>query len=306
MKFFKKAGLFLTSVLTFGISAVSAQDSQNIHQTMHNKLLADQVNIYKEMNLLDSLKTLSQLKQEDILYPADNIYNSWNTEWVNPYRNSVSLIPDSLRIDVSEYTAPIMGKVTSNYGWRRRRMHNGIDLKLSVGDTVRAAFSGKIRVRKYERGGYGYYLVVRHNNGLETVYGHLSKFLVQVDDVVRAGEPIALGGNTGRSTGPHLHFETRLLGMAINPADIIDFNNYVAHTDTYMFYAHGAKKYTPGISKKATSVASSHGSNYHKVRRGDTLYAIARKYHISVKELCRLNNIKTTTTLRLGQRLRCS
>lgn len=109
---------------------------------------------------------------------------------------------------------------TSNYGWRRRRMHRGVDLSLHIGDTIRAAFSGKVRLTRYERRGYGYYVIIRHGNGLETIYGHLSKFLVKPDQIVKVGEPIALGGNTGRSTGPHLHFETRYLGMDINPNKI--------------------------------------------------------------------------------------
>ena len=132
---------------------------------------------------------------------------------------------------------PHPGYVTSPYGYRRRfrRMHKGIDLKANTGDTVRAAFDGKVRITKYERKGYGYYVVIRHTNDLETVYGHLSKFLVEPDTYVRAGDPIALAGNTGRSTGSHLHFETRYMGYAINPAAIFDFANQTTHTDTYTF-----------------------------------------------------------------------
>lgn len=90
-------------------------------------------------------------------------------------------------------------------------MHNGLDIKVYIGDTIRAAFSGKVRMVKYERRGYGKYVVIRHENGLETVYGHLSKQIVDENQYVEAGEPIGLGGNTGRSTGSHLHFE-RVLG----------------------------------------------------------------------------------------------
>ena len=285
-----------------GAIAGFAQSGDAVHNQMHKQLLADQVNIFKEVNLLDSMKMLYRLQEEELLFPAENLYDTWSNDWVNPYRNSTAKLPDSLRIDVSEYVSPVgneEGRITSNFGWRRRRMHNGIDLKVYTGDTIYAAFSGKIRVRKYERRGYGYYLVVRHNNGLETVYGHLSKFLVKQDEVVRAGQPIALGGNTGRSTGSHLHFETRLMGLVINPNEIIDFQNKVAHTDTYMFR-----------SKKAKAIASGamgpDGIAYHKVRSGDNLGKIARKYGVSINQLCRLNKIKTTTTLRIGQRLRYS
>lgn len=295
----KKAKLFLTTLLVTSSSMLFAQSGDLMHEKMHNELLADQVNILKEVNLLDSMKMLYRLEEEEMLYPALDLYNSWNNEWVDPYRNSKANLPDSLRIDVSEYFPPTLGRITSNFGWRRRRMHKGIDLKVITGDTIYAAFSGKVRVRKYERRGYGYYLVVRHNNGLETVYGHLSKFLVKVDEVVKAGQPIALGGNTGRSTGSHLHFETRLMGLVINPNEIIDFNNKVAHTDTYMFR-----------SKKAKAIASGamgpDGIAYHRVKSGDTLGKIARKYGVSISYLCRINKIRTTTTLRIGQRLRYS
>lgn len=285
-----------------------AQRLDAVHNQMHKDLLADQVNIFKEVNLLDSMKMLYRLQEEELLFPAEDLYDSWSNDWVNPYRNSTAKLPDSLRIDISEYTSPVgyttgrdgrLGEVTSKYGWRRRRMHKGIDLKVYTGDTIYAAFTGKVRVRKFERRGYGYYLVVRHNNGLETIYGHLSKFLVKQDEVVKAGQPIALGGNTGRSTGSHLHFETRLMGIALNPSDLIDFQNRVAHTDTYMFRSKQAKAIASGS-------AGPGGAAYHKVRSGDTLGKIARKYGVSINQLCRLNKIKTTTTLRIGQRLRYS
>ena len=132
---------------------------------------------------------------------------------------------------------PCPGQVTSNYGYRARfgRMHKGIDLAIRSNDTIYAAFEGKVRLTNYEAKGYGNYVILRHPNGLETVYGHLNKFLVKPDQVVKAGQPIALGGSTGRSTGPHLHFETRYMGYAINPNAIFDFKNKTTHTDTYTF-----------------------------------------------------------------------
>ncbi|MCM1293652.1 MAG: M23 family metallopeptidase [Bacteroides sp.] len=183
-------------------------------------------------------------------------------------------IPTTKKIDVTGYVAPVRGRLTSPYGWRASfgRMHKGVDLSLKVGDTVRAAFDGRIRITKYEGGGYGYYVVVRHDNGLETVYGHLSRFLVKPNQYVKAGQPIALGGNTGRSTGPHLHFETRFMGLALNPASIIDFDNYVTHQDVFTFNkssydraqvsgprvkASHAKKSATSKSKKKKSTASS-------------------------------------------------
>jgi murein DD-endopeptidase MepM/ murein hydrolase activator NlpD len=129
------------------------------------------------------------------------------------------LLPDEFKIDLRNFTMPTDSKqVTSVYGQRWGRLHAGLDIKVYIGDTIRAAFDGKVRIVKYDARGYGKFVVIRHPNGLETYYGHLSKQLVKENQDVKSGEPIGLGGNTGRSTGSHLHFETRLCGISINPA----------------------------------------------------------------------------------------
>lgn len=176
-------------------------------------------------------------------------------------------IPTVKDIDVSTYVPPVPGAITSNYGYRPRfrRVHRGTDLRLSIGDTVVSAFDGKVRLTKYEGRGYGYYVVIRHDNGMETVYGHLSKFLVKPNQRVKAGEPIALGGNTGRSTGPHLHFETRFMGLPINPAAIIDFENGVPHKDIFTFDHKTYKQ-----SQKYGPVKRSTAKRKSKVRKSKT------------------------------------
>jgi murein DD-endopeptidase MepM/ murein hydrolase activator NlpD len=147
--------------------------------------------------------------------------------------------------------------VTSNFGSRWGRQHKGLDIKVYIGDTIRAAFSGKVRIVRYEGGGYGNYVVIRHPNGLETIYGHLSKQLVKENENVRAGEPIGLGGNTGRSTGSHLHFETRLCGVALNPALLFDFLNQDVTGDQYLFtrasYARESAQATASAARWATA-----------------------------------------------------
>ncbi|MDO5570548.1 MAG: M23 family metallopeptidase [Bacteroidales bacterium] len=168
-------------------------------------------------------------------YPANNLYNTWTSEFLTPYSFPKSNIPDTFSINLAGFNFPTDGKVTSNFGYRSPRQHYGIDLKISMKDTIRAAFAGKVRIERYEPRGYGYYIVIRHSNGLETIYGHLSKFLVKVNQYVTSGEPIALGGNSGRSTGPHLHFETRFLGNPLNPSDLIDFNNKSLLASTYTY-----------------------------------------------------------------------
>ena len=264
-------------------------------------LLARQAPIDRKLKAVDSVALIRQIKAEKSAYPAYSLYPNWSNERVHAYGNTVT-IPDTFRIDMTGFRMPTEHtKITSKFGPRRRRMHKGIDLKVQVGDTIRAAFDGKVRIRNFERRGYGNYLVVRHPNGLETVYGHLSKSLVDVNDIVRAGDPIALGGNTGRSTGSHLHFETRFLGQAINPADIIDFENSVPHQDVYVF--HNIK-----INGRKSNIYTSSSDQmvYHRVKSGDTLGKIARMYGTTVNELCRLNGIKSTSMLRLGQSIRCS
>ena len=273
-----------------------------------SELMAERVGFKKDiaMEKLAEASFNAEVARESLMFPAEDLYGSnWNTKWVDPFRGEAEKpnFPDSCAINCSSFVYPIdtIARVTSKYGPRRRRMHRGIDLKVQKGDTIRAAFDGKVRIRNYERRGYGYYLVIRHPNGLETIYGHLSKQLVHVNDIVHAGDPIGLGGNTGRSTGSHLHFETRFLGQAINPAEIIDFENGVPVHDTFVF--RNVK-----INGRKSNIYTSSGDQlvYHRVKSGDTLGKIARIYGTSVSELCRLNGIKPTTVLRIGQSIRCN
>ncbi|MDR0995762.1 MAG: peptidoglycan DD-metalloendopeptidase family protein [Tannerella sp.] len=258
---------------------------------------------------LEKIKTLEDMlteEEDDLMYPADDLYgDNWDTRWVNPFQTDKAdlVYPDSAVVDCSSFRMPIHEatvRVTSPYGPRHRRMHRGIDLKVQIGDTIYAAFAGKVRIRNTERRGYGKYLVIRHPNGLETVYGHLSAWLVDTNQIVRAGQPIALGGSTGRSTGPHLHFETRFLGQSINPADFINFKEEKPYKPVYTlrniaFNGKYTNIYTPTNEQIL----------FHVVRRGETLGAIARHYGTSVKALCLLNHIRSNTRLRIGQSLRC-
>ena len=222
----------------------------------------------------------------DLENPASYLYPEWSNEYVHKFDDVV--IPDTVVISMKGYCMPTDStRITDKYGYRPRRgrPHLGLDVKVRIGDTIRAAFDGKVRISRYERRGYGHYLVIRHPNGLETVYGHLSKKLVNENDIVHAGDPIALGGNTGRSTGSHLHFETRILGNAINPALMFDFPNQKAVTDFYVY------------QKNTREV-------YYKVKSGDTLSGIAIKNETSVANICKLNGISRNAVLRIGQTLR--
>ena len=268
-------------------------------------LLARQAPIDRKLKAIDSVALIRQIHKEMAAYPAFSLYPEWSNAYAHNYKNVT--IPDSFRIDLSGYCMPTTNtKITSKFGPRRRRMHQGIDVKVYIGDTIRAAFSGKVRVVKNQgrRTGYGKYVIIRHENGLETVYGHLSKQLVNEEQYVEAGEVIGLGGNTGRSTGSHLHFETRFLGQAINPAFMFDFEKQDIVADSYLFMK-GKNRYR---SSKNSAVAASSGGDtqYYKVRKGDSLSRISKKTGGSIDRLCKLNGITRRTTLRVNQVLKCS
>jgi murein DD-endopeptidase MepM/ murein hydrolase activator NlpD len=214
--------------------------------------------------------------------------------------------------------------LTSNFGARWGRQHKGLDIKVYIGDTIRAAFDGKVRVVRYEGRGYGKYVVIRHDNGLETYYAHLSKQLVTEDQDVRAGEPIGLGGNTGRSTGSHLHFETRICGVALNPALMFDFRNQDVVDDYYMFRKSTYQKESVvatrlrgagGISfsdnsedvelaTAAPAASYTQEARFHKVKKGETLFSIAKKRGTSVDNIMKLNHLKKNAKLKPGQILK--
>ena len=219
--------------------------------------------------------------------PASFLYPEWSNQYVHKFDDVP--FPDSLVIVMKDFCMPTDStRITDKYGYRprRTRVHYGLDIKVLTGDTIKSAFDGKVRISRYERRGYGHYLVIRHPNGLETVYAHLSKKLVKENQIVRAGDPIGLGGNTGRSTGSHLHFETRILGKPINPAFMFNFPEQCAETDVYVYRKADNKEV------------------YYKVKSGDTLTRIAAKNETSVSSICKLNGISRNTILRVGQTLR--
>lgn len=292
-------------IIKTGLVAVAAMVSLS---SFSQDLIARQAPIDKKLKAVDSLALQKQIRAEQAEYPALSLYSDWNNKYAHATTKSEA-IPESFNIDLTGFYMPTPStKITSPFGPRWRRMHNGLDLKVQIGDTIRAAFDGKVRIVKDQgrRRGYGKYIVIRHDNGLETVYGHLSKQLVDENQLVKAGEIIALGGNTGRSTGSHLHFETRFLGIAINPALMFDFPKQDIVADSYTFRkTKGIERYRAG-SHDGDDSDDGGVIRYHKVKSGDTLSRIAKLRGVSVSALCKLNGIKSTTTLRIGQVLRCS
>lgn len=238
---------------------------------------------------------------------AEELYEYWDNDAIHYSRLDSAATARVLKMADStflllrdtfsgqHYYHPYSGPVTSRFGFRRYRFHYGIDVNLNTGDTVVAPWDGRVRVTKFHRG-YGRVMVIRHDNGLETVYAHLHRFIADTNTRVKAGEPIALGGNSGRSTGAHLHFEIRYLGAAINPEKVIDFETGDLLKDTMMI-SRSIFDYMPELTDRKSA------KNY-TIRKGDTLGAIARRHGTTVKALCRLNGIKETTILQVGRRLR--
>ena len=245
--------------------------------------------------------------------------NYWDTEKISPYREvALNSIPNAVPIKLVDslraYRYPHIGRITSRYGLRRKVNHNGIDIAIKVGDTICSAFDGRVRFSKATETGYGTLIIVRHDNGLETYHGHLSQRLVEAGDRVVAGQPIALGGNSGRSTGPHLHFECRYMGQSFDPERIINFStgdlrreelllkrSYFSIYSKYEQDWNGEKELADADKKEAELAAE---RRYYKVREGDYLGKIAAKNHTSVSAICRLNGIKPDAVLSIGKVLR--
>ena len=243
----------------------------------------------------------------------------WDEEKISPYREvALSSIPNATPIQLVDslhaYRFPIKGRITSRYGLRRKVNHNGIDIAVKVGDTICSTFNGVVRFSKATETGYGTLIIVRHDNGLETYHGHLSKRLVEAGDRVVAGQPIALGGNSGRSTGPHLHFECRYMGQSFDPERIINFTtgdlrreelllkrSYFSIYSKYEQDWNGEKVLADADKKEAELSAE---RRYYKVRSGDNLSLIAKRHYTTVANICRLNNIKSTAVLQIGKVLR--
>ena len=309
-------------VKTFAISMLLAVTSTTANA---QDLLARQAPVDRKMAAVDTIMLRNITMREELESPSADLYANWD----NKYAHRATELPETYKIDLRHFTMPTTSRViTSNFGSRWGRQHKGLDIKVYIGDTIRAAFSGKVRIVRYEAGGYGKYIVIRHNNGLETIYGHLSKQLVEENQEVRSGEVIGLGGNTGRSTGSHLHFETRLCGVALNPALMFDFRAQDVTGDYYAFnkqtydsestnatrlrgkqdsstYASSNSSDDYATNKRTTSGLTDQVS-YHKVKKGETLDRIAKKRGVTVEKICKLNHITKTMRLRPGQILRYS
>jgi hypothetical protein len=235
-------------------------------------------------------------------------YAIWDTRNINPYRMDGRQLKDTVDIKLYDprnnrnYKMPLIETpITSHFGMRGSRWHYGTDIDLNTGDSIFAAFDGVVRINKWDGGGYGNYIVVRHYNGLETLYGHMSKAIAQPGTFVKSGDLIGLGGSTGRSSGPHLHYEVRYQGNPLDPENLYDFPDYLLKGESFVITSALFNYYN---RSRSGSASAGRRTSYHTVRSGDTLSGIGKKYGVAASQLAKINGISTRATLRVGQKLR--
>lgn len=310
--FFLTVGVYLPVLIIIFFFPVNFVSSQQTHPDTLAIDEEEQFTLPEDTNVY----TQDFLPEDIIFIPSDVLYDhSWDNVNVRLKKEDLSNMEDTVDIILhnpseSPFVFPKPGKFLSPFGYRGRHFHAGVDLKLNLGDTVLAAFDGKVRLAKRYRG-YGNVVVIRHFNGLETVYAHLSKILVSVNQDVKGGEMLGLGGHTGRATANHLHFETRFLGEPFNPETFINFENFCTKSDTLRVTGSLFERIAKGKKAKnrtkrqnshvASSVAT---SDFYTVRKGDTLGKIAKKTNTSVKELCKNNRLTSRSILKPGKRLK--
>ncbi|MEI6765239.1 MAG: M23 family metallopeptidase [Bacteroidota bacterium] len=273
----------------------------------NNFLIIESMNdsIDLHSNFYDITDSLSEF------FPMSSFYENWDTEGIHFPKVDFSKKEDTTILVLCDektnfFVMPRKDKINSDYGFRHRRFHYGIDIDLNIGDTIRSAFDGIIRISKYHKG-YGNVVVIRHFNGLETIYGHMSAAKVLPNQTVKAGDVIGLGGSTGHSTGPHLHFEIRYLGTPMNPRKVVDFEKFKLLSDTLLITKQTFESPLKSIKGgKGTTTTQNYkgGGTYYTVKSGDTLGHIAAKYGTSVSTLCKLNGLTSKSILRIGQRIK--
>ena len=257
----------------------------------------------------------AQFQGSEDMVKIASYFSVWDTDTVDPYGIDAKEYDDVVPIqlyDISQgryWAGPLSKGVTNSpFGWRWKRWHTGQDLDLDTGDPVYAAFDGIIRVSRVQ-GAYGRCVVIRHYNGLETLYGHLSKINFETNTIVKAGDEIGKGGSTGRSSGPHLHFETRYEGNPFDPRNIFNFSpaqinivsqEFLMTSRVYDYLRGGANKGDFEFDEPVKIVRKI----WIRVPSDGTLSSIAEKNNTTVTELCKLNRIKPYTRLKAGYRLR--
>jgi murein DD-endopeptidase MepM/ murein hydrolase activator NlpD len=289
------------TIVVKNLFSTKATVLQSIDLNMPRSLVReDTTDLYDEGQVEEIVEVTEEIQVDSVWLTMTSYFAIWDSRNINPYKFDLNDFKDSVDLTLFDTThtgtwsSPLAtNKLTSNFGMRGWRWHHGVDLDLNIGDPVFASFDGIVRINRSERGGYGKFLVLRHRNGLETLYGHLSKQLVATGEEVQAGQLIGLGGNTGRSTGPHLHYEVRYNGLAFDPKYIYDFDNNRLITNIFTLKPQHFRH----LSQQRQTV-------YMQVKTGDSLGRIARRYQTTVPVLCQLNNMSPRSLLKAGRKLR--
>lgn len=301
-----------------GLLAERYVDKTPISNPNQYKTLNRTPNLLREdtTDFFDGEPSIVEVAEEFLLdstwVKATEYYSIWDAYSLNPYRSDISQFKDSLNITLFDETKgqywsePVPRSfITSDFGRRGYRWHYGVDLELDMGDSIKSVWDGVVRLTNWDAGGYGNYVLVRHYNGLETLYGHLSDIQCNVGQIVQAGDLLAKGGSTGRSSGPHLHFEVRYQGIPINPGEIFDFNGHTIRSSNFLL---SPERFDYLALRGGRGDRTSQGMRtrkvfFHRVRRGDTLFSISEKYGVPVAALKKLNNMRGNA-LQAGKRFR--
>jgi hypothetical protein len=311
--------LYLISIFTFLFITTTSLEAQVINEKdslpteeegeVEEGEIDDNFTGYTDLNYWDFMR-IPGFKFDSNMIPASNYYPfGWDTITINPYKQDLKEMGDTVLLHLKDsndcmFHPPAIGDLSSNFGFRswgrRKKFHFGVDVRMETGDPVYCIFDGVVRVAK-RSADYGYVVLIRHYNGLETLYAHFSQLLTYPGAPVRSGDIIGLAGSTGRSTGPHLHFEVRFKGEKIDPNKIIYFPSGSLLDDNLQIDRTCFKHL---YEVQASKLKQAKSSRYYKVRKGDTLRKVAYTYGISVKHLARINRIPTKAKLRVGTRIR--
>lgn len=302
LKFLEKS-VFIGLAMFFALATSLAQPESIVLENDHSTPI-DPLSI--ETN--SSATFISESYQ----IPAYELYNkSWSTEFISQENLQIPFSNQQLKIVLTQPNSPFyfpcQGTILQSFSNKAKKQHWGIDIQTNANDPVVACFDGVVRlVREFDQ--YGNVIIIRHYNGLETIYGHLGKVDVKPGQRIQAGELIGTCP-AYHDDDEYLHFETRFFNQPFNPQLFIDKETHRLLSDTLvltpqdMVETSTTQSVATNSSTSNTSATTS-AANIHVVKEGDTLYKISRQYNISVEKILQLNHLKENSILSLGQKIR--